>query len=101
MVEFGSVLYPPIVLYVLVFVAVPVAYSPSSRGSFGAGLALGFLTVAYRFGVLPLNAVPELRSVMAFLSPGFGWAVMIVGAVALVTAGVIRQAGPRADGLAV
>jgi hypothetical protein len=52
-------------------------------GAFGS-------TVGYGLSLLLLNSVEELRPAMALISPGFGWAVLLVGAFLLVLAGLVR-----------
>ena len=44
--------------------------------------------------VLLLNSIEEMRLAMLVTSPGFGWAIMFIGSMALVIGGLIR---PRAQ----
>jgi hypothetical protein len=90
LVGIGSVLYPLFVLAVLGFAGYQIATGRSARGYTGAGIVIAAATVLYAVGLLLLNSVPEMRRVMVLVSPGFGWAVLLVGAAALSAAGLIR-----------
>jgi hypothetical protein len=90
LVAIGSILYPIIVLVATGFSTFQVACGRTARGYFAAGLMVGTATVMYAVGLLLLNVVPELRLVLVLISPGFGWAVMLIGSLGLLAAGAIR-----------
>lgn len=90
LVAIGAVLYPFLVLTAAGLAGCQVAAGQTCRGYFAAGLVIGAATAMYAVGLLLLNAVPETRLVMKLVSPGFGWAVMLVGSLALLAAEAIR-----------
>lgn len=91
LVAIGSVLYPLLVLAALGLTGYQVAAARSASGYVLVGLVVGAATLLYAFGLLLLNTIPEMRLVMALVSPGFGWAVILVGAAAIAAAGIIRR----------
>jgi transcription elongation factor Elf1 len=86
-----SVVYPLFVLALLGFSTFQIASGRTARGYFLAGLLIGAATVSYAVAILLLNAVPEMRVVMLVISPGFGWAVLLVGSVLLMASGLMRR----------
>jgi transcription elongation factor Elf1 len=92
LVVIGSVLYPIFILAVLAFTGFQIAYDRAAASYLFAGVCCAGATLLYGLAILMLNAVQELRLVMAMLSPGFGWAVLFVGSFMLMVSGVIRPA---------
>jgi transcription elongation factor Elf1 len=94
LVVLGSVAYPFLIGAAVVFTAIQIATGRSRRGLVFAGGACAAATVMYAFGLVLLNAVEELRVAMLMTSPGVGWAIMLVGSVALLVSGLVRVAPP-------
>jgi hypothetical protein len=86
----GSVLYPLVILAATVLCAIQISTGRSCGGFLFAGAACGIATAVYLFGILLLNSIEEIRFAMLATSPGFGWAIMFIGSMALVIAGLIR-----------
>jgi len=62
-----------------------------TRGLFAVLGGLSIVsTLLYAIALLALSTQNEFRVVMVFTSPGFGWAVVLIGASALTYAGVLR-----------
>jgi hypothetical protein len=97
LVVIGSVIYPFFIGAAVAFTAIQIATSRNRRGLAYAGGACAAATVVYAFGLLLLNAIEELRVAMLMTSPGVGWAVMLVGSVTLLVAGLVRVSQPAAQ----
>src|SRR5262245_45391716 len=93
LVALGSILYPLVTLGAAGFAGYKVACGRTARGYFAVGLVIGAATIMYAIGLLLLNAVPEMRMALILVSPGFGWAVMLVGCLALLAAGAVWLEG--------
>jgi hypothetical protein len=87
----GAIVYPLVILALVAFSAIKIATGGKPFGFLLAGIASGGATVLYAGGLLLLNTIEELRIVIVMLSPGFGWAVMLIGAFLLLLAGMIRR----------
>ncbi len=87
----GAIVYPLAILALVAFSAIKIATGGKPFGFLLAGIASGGATVLYAGGLLLLNTIEELRIVIVMLSPGFGWAVMLIGAFLLLLAGMIRR----------
>src|SRR6266540_914451 len=82
-----AILYP-VCIFVMVAIAFFQICGGTSRGVFTltGGISLA-ATLFYGIALLALSAQKEFRVVMAFISPGFGWAVVVIGALALTGSG--------------
>lgn len=84
-------------LYPILIIALSAlsAYRVTTRGNMTlckvAGIVALASTVLYAILLLLLNSNSLLRPLMALLSPGFGWAVMLIGSCTLIASGVIRS----------
>jgi hypothetical protein len=85
------------ILYsVCIFVVVAIAFFQICGGtSQGVFTLLGGVSLAatlfYGTALLALSARAEFRNLMVFTSPGFGWAIVLVGALALTGSGMMRS----------
>lgn len=86
-----AVLYP-VCIFVMVTIAFFQVCGGTSRGVFTmiGGISLSG-TLFYGLALLALSTQKEFRVVMVFTSPGFGWAVVLIGALALTGSGMIRS----------
>ena len=86
-----GILYPGCI-FAMVAIAFFQICSGNSRGVFTmiGGLSLS-ATLGYGIALLALSAQKDFRIVMVFTSPGFGWAVVLIGALALTGSGMIRS----------
>lgn len=91
LVAIGSVVYPIVVLAVVGLVAIQAASGRRLKAYFFLGILAGGSTIAYAMAILCLNTVEELRLALLLVSPGFGWAVLLVGSFAVLLAGAIRR----------
>jgi len=86
-----ALLYP-----VCVFVTVAIAFFQicfgTSKGPFAVigGFSL-LATALYGVVLIGLNTQQEFRNVMLLTSPGFGWAVVFIGALTLTSSGMIHS----------
>ena len=88
----ATAIFYPVCIFVLVAIAFFQICGGTSQGVFTilGGVSL-FATIFYAVALLALSAQKEFRVVMVFTSPGFGWAVVSVGALALTGAGLISS----------
>lgn len=89
-----AVVFPLAVMAVVGATAIQIASGTKPKSFFLAGVIALASTVGYAFVVLLLNTIPEFRLPMALLSPGFGWAVVLVGAAMLIVAGMVKADRP-------
>jgi hypothetical protein len=91
MVVTAIAIFYPLCIFVLVAIAFFQICGGSSPGVFTltGGISLA-ATLLYALALLALSAQKDFRLVMGILSPGFGWAIVSVGALALTGAGMIR-----------
>ena len=86
----SAVLYPICIFSTIIGAFFLICVGRSSGGFvlFG-GISL-LSTILYGSALLALSAHKDFRVIMAFTSPGFGWGVLLVGALALTGSGMIR-----------
>jgi hypothetical protein len=84
-----AVLYPVCMSVVIAATCFQIC-AGTSRGAFTVlgGMSL-LATLFYGISLLAISAQKDFRIVMIVVSPGFGWAVVLIGALALTSAGVI------------
>jgi transcription elongation factor Elf1 len=97
LVVIASVLYPLFVLGVVGFSTFLVAAGRSAKPWLFMGIATVVATLGYALAILLLSTISELRFVMALVSPGFGWAVLLIGALMVLIAGVIHPGRVERD----
>jgi len=90
LVAIASVLYPLFILAAIGISALQIAQGRTAKYLLFIGIACFASTLGYGLSILTLNSIPELRLVMALISPGFGWAVLIIGTALLMASGAIR-----------
>jgi hypothetical protein len=82
----------PVCISVMIAAAFFQICGGKSRGAFTVlgGMSLS-VTLVYGVALLALSTQKDFRNVMVFTSPGFGWAVVLIGALALTGSGMIRS----------
>ena len=82
----------PVCIFALIAVTFFQICGGTSRDTFTVTGGISFLaTVLYGVALLALSTQKHFREVMIFTSPGFGWAVVMIGALAITGAGKIRS----------
>ena len=87
----SAVLYP-LCIFAMIAITFFLICGGDSSGSlvFTGGISL-FSTILYGVVLLILSAQDDFQIVMAFTSPGFGWGVLLAGALALTGSGFIQN----------
>ncbi len=86
-----GILYP-VCISVIIAAAFFQMCGGTNRGAFTVMGGISLLaTLLYGIALLALSTHKDVRIVMIFMSPGFGWAVVLIGALALTGSGVIRS----------
>ncbi|WP_157369818.1 MJ0042-type zinc finger domain-containing protein [Zavarzinella formosa] len=82
-----SLVYPFFLIAIIVATVFQASQGRKAKTFLYLGIASLAATIGYALSFLSLNALPELRLLMATISPGFGWAVIMIGAVLVLIAG--------------
>ena len=85
-----AVVYP-VVIFLMTGIAFSMICGGSSRGPLAVTGAISLIaTLIYGGALLALSTQKGFRIIMVIVSPGFGWGVVLVGAFALTSSGMIR-----------
>jgi hypothetical protein len=88
-----AIAYPLIILAEVTATGFHIAIGKRRGFYMAIGIIAMTITVLYGLSILLLNSIEELQPVMLMISPGFGWAMMLIGSFVFILASLIRSGG--------